>query len=114
MLNQEIVDPVPDVKARKETAYISQPGSKLPFRAEDFSSFVMKLIVEMCKLFFKMTITEEQARQIYGLHSFRVGLVVARMKLGASHNIIQVTGRWASRAFEVYRRPDDAAVSMTE
>ena len=111
MLNQEIVDPVPDVKARKETAYINQPGSKLPFRAEDFSSFVMKLIVEMCKLFFKMTITEEQARQIYGLHSFRVGLVVALMKLGASDNTIQVTGRWASKAFEVYRRPD-AAVSM--
>ena len=71
----------------------------------------MKLIVEMCKLFFKMTITEEQARQIYGLHSFRVGLVVALMKLGASDNTIQVTGRWASKAFEVYRRPD-AAVSM--
>ena len=45
-----------------------------------------------------MEVSREEVREIFGLHSFRIGLVVALLH----HQTIQVTGRWASLAFKVY------------
>ena len=50
--------------------------------------------------------SEKEAKLIFGLHSFRIGLVVTLMSLGASDRVIQNAGRWSSLAFKVYDRPD--------
>ena len=110
LLKQEVEDPITDKKQRKKTAAFNRPGSQEPYNDKFVDELFIQLIIEMCKKFYGLTLTEQEARDVFGLHSFRIGLVVALMKLGASDEVIKSQGRWASEAFRVYFRPD-ASVS---
>jgi hypothetical protein len=106
LLNQEIEDPIPAKEDRKKTAAFNQSGSEEPYSDKYVDELFIKLIQAMCKKFYNVTLTEQEARDVFGLHPFRTGLVVALMKLGASDEVIKSQGRWASDAFRVYFRPD--------
>ena len=106
MLRQEEADPVPDLNERKLTAFFNEPRSKNPFKVEKVNALFIKLLRAMFATFYNKEVSEKEAKLIFGLHSFRIGLVVTLMSLGASDRVIQNAGRWSSLAFKVYDRPD--------
>ena len=106
MLRQEEQDPVLDLNERKLTAFFNEPQSKKPFKVDKINTLFIKLLRAMFATFYKKEVSEKEAKRIFGLHSFRIGLVVTLMSLGASDSVIQNAGRWSSKAFKVYDRPD--------
>ena len=104
-LDVEILDPVSDMTERQNIPLFRDPDTGHQLLTGTFDDVVIK-VLHQALVGSGVKITLEEVRELWSLHSLRIGGVNALKKAGVDRETRMILGRWKSSAIDTYDRPD--------
>ena len=105
ILRMELDDPLLIPEQRRRTALLVDPGTHEPLSTYTFDK-VLIILIQAAYCLQGVSMTEKEARALFGIHSFRVGGDNAHKKAGTPKHFRKHIGHWLSDVIDQYSRAE--------